>query len=269
MVKTKNIKLIYGDCVKVLSTMPAGCVDLIVTSPPYDNLRTYEGLCVWNEKTWKKVIESMASVVAIGGAVVWVVNDATIKGSETGSSFKQALYFKECGFLLHDTMIWNKGTAVYQHKNRYINCFEYMFIFSNKEKPKTANLIKDKKNKWAGKTVHGNERDRDGSLKVKSGNGRIFKEYGSRLNIWPMPPAQSNTERKRAGNHPAIFPERLAADHIKTWSKEGDIVMDPFMGSGTTGVACVELNRKFIGIEKVEKYFKVAKKRIEVAELLG
>ena len=265
------MKLIHGDCVDILKRAPSSSIDLVVTSPPYDNLRTYEGECVWDEGAWKRVIRGLANVVKTGGVVVWIVNDATVKGSETGTSFKQALYFKECGFLLHDTMIWKKETSAYQHKNRYISCFEYMFIFSNKERPKTANLIYDRKNKWAGTKMHGTGREEDGRMVKMSSiaKKRKVKEYGSRLNVWDMPSEKNSRIGKITGNHPAIFPERLAADHIKTWSKEGDIVMDPFMGSGTTGVAAVGLNRKFIGIEKVEKYFKAAKKRIEVAELLG
>jgi DNA modification methylase len=124
------IKLINDDCIQAMQQMEEGSVDLTVTSPPYDNLRTYEGSLEWNEGIWKQVLEQLYRVTKKGGVVVWVVGDATIKGSETGTSFKQALYAKECGFNLHDTMIWCKDNPVPTQSTRYQNAFEYMFIFS-------------------------------------------------------------------------------------------------------------------------------------------
>lgn len=204
----------------------------------------------------------MYRVTADGGIVVWIVNDATIKGSETGTSFKQALFFKECGFNLHDTMIWQKQTAPFQHKTRYIQVFEYMFVFS-KGTNITANLIKDRKNKYAGTFVHGTERQVDGSTKNMSATqkSKVVKDFGARFNIWSITPEKNNKS-----GHPAVFPLQLARDHIITWSNEGDTVLDCFMGSGTTGVACINTNRNFIGIELEEKYFEIAKKRIDVAK---
>ena len=229
-------------------------VDLTVTSPPYDNLRYYNG-AVWD---YKKVARELYRVTKDGGVVVWIVNDATINGSETGTSFKQALYFKEIGFNLHDTMIWQKCSA-YQHKNRYIPCFEYMFVFS-KGKPKTVNLIKDRKNKYANIKIHGTERMFDGKMKPlsKTQKSKTVKEYGSRFNIWDIPGERHNTS-----GHPAVFPLQLAADHITTWSNEGDLVLDPFVGSGTTAVAASQCHRNYVGFEICKEYFKIAFDRIE------
>ncbi|NCC88691.1 MAG: site-specific DNA-methyltransferase [Clostridia bacterium] len=234
-------------------------VDLTVTSPPYDNLRTYEGSLEWNETIWKQVIEKLYKITAQGGVVVWVVGDATIKGSETGTSFKQALYFKECGFNLHDTMIYIKNQLAFPDSNRYYNAFEYMFVFS-KGSPKTFNPIKDRKNVSAGRDVHGCERNKDGSLrKIRACAGNIIKEYGVRWNYWLM----YNQSRGANTKHPASFPEQLANDHIISWSNPNDVVFDPFMGSGTTGKMALLNNRNFIGIEKVEEYYKLSKERIK------
>ena len=265
--KDGMINLMQGDCLEVMREIPDGSVDLTVTSPPYDNLRTYNGNNEqWGEHVWRDVISGLHRVTAEGGVVVWVVGDATIKGSETGTSFKQALWAMECGFSLHDTMIWNKGgfSAVGSLKSRYAPVFEYMFIWS-KGKPKTFNPIKDRKNKHAGGTVHGTVRNQDGRTLPVSGKGKkIICQFGQRFNIWEISP-----QRQRGkGAHPAPFPLPLAEDHITSWSNESDTILDPFMGSGTTGVAAKNLGRSFVGIELDETYFNIAKERIDVAQTL-
>jgi len=254
-----NTTLIHGDCVEEMTKMQEGSVDLTVTSPPYDNLRTYEGSLQWNEGIWKQVLQELFRVTNNGGVVVWVVGDATIKGSETGTSFKQALYAMECGFNLHDTMIYKKKSC-YAHdprNKRYKSYFEYMFVFS-KGKPKTYNEIKDVPNKHAGKILKGTKgRDKDGNKrKLKE---VVIADYQARPNIWEI--ASSGRSK-----HPAIFPEKLAHDHIISWSNEGDTVFDPFLGSGTTGKIATQLNRNFIGIEKVEKYFHIANERLKTIQ---
>jgi DNA modification methylase len=251
-------KLFHGDCLEVMGLIQDGFIDLTVTSPPYDNLRTYNGNNdQWGEHVWKKALSELFRVTKKGGVVVWVVGDATIKGSETGTSFKQALWAMECGFNLHDTMIWNKGkfSAVGALKVRYAPVFEYMFVFS-KGSPKHFSPIKDRVNKTAGQRVSGNIRQKDGSMVPKSTIGKITAKYGQRFNIWEQCPQQG------INSHPAPFPEQLAYDHVISWSNEGDTVFDPFMGSGTTGEMAKALNRKFIGIEMDETYFNIAKERI-------
>jgi len=254
------VKLFNDDCLEIMALLPDNIIDLTVTSPPYDNLRTYNDSLEWGKRVWKPVIEHLYRITADGGVVVWIVGDATIKGSESGTSFKQALHAKECGFRLHDTMIWNKGnfTAVGALQTRYAPVFEYMFVFS-KGKPSVFNPIKDRVNKSFGDTYHNSVRQADGSMKDGHGKGvKKIKEYGQRHNIWLMPPENSNSKRC----HPAQFPEHIPRDHIITWSDEYDCVLDPFMGSGTTGVSCKNLNRQFIGIEKDKTYFDIAKERI-------
>ena len=255
------MELMLGDCLERMREIPDGTVDLTVTSPPYDNLRTYnDTLNDWTPEKWQAILRELFRVTKQGGVVVWVVADATIKGSETGTSFRQALYAMDCGFNLHDTMIWNKGsfTAVGSLRSRYAPVFEYMFVFS-KGRVATFNPIIDRENKVSGK-ISGKLRGADGSMKQMSTHGKARRSLGQRFSIWDIPPAGGNMT-----GHPAVFPENLAEDHIKSWSNYGDLILDPFMGSGTTGLACVNTGRNFIGIERDETYFEIARKRIEGA----
>ena len=253
-----NIVLWCGDCLELMKNIPDDSIDLTVTSPPYDNLRTYNGnISQWNFEKFQEIAKELYRVTANGGVVVWVVGDATVKGSETGTSFKQALWFKECGFNLHDTMIWVKdgGGAVGSNKC-YTQNFEYMFVFS-KGTPKTINLIYDKPNLSFGVDKSGvGRRKIDGTKKIEK--RKPAKEFSRRNNWWYIPP-------QKGKEHPAVFPEQLANDHIISWSNEGNTVFDPFMGSGTTGKMAVLNNRKFIGIELDNTYFEIAKERINKA----
>lgn len=251
------IDLMQGDCLERMKEIPDGSVDLTVTSPPYDNLRSYNGNNEqWGEHVWREVLADLYRVTAEGGVVVWVVGDATVKGSETGTSFKQALHAMDCGFRLHDTMIWNKGgfSAVGALQTRYAPVFEYMFVLS-KGRPKCFNPLKDRKNKHSGKRITRTKRLSDGTTKKYP--DYISSDLGQRFNVWEQQPVKSN----RSG-HPAVFPEKLAHDHIISWSNGGDTVLDPFMGSGTTGKMAKQTGRNFIGIELDEGYFKIAQERI-------
>jgi site-specific DNA-methyltransferase (adenine-specific) len=195
-----------------------------------------------------------------GGVVVWVVADETIKGSETGTSFKQALFFKECGFYLYDTMIWYKQmSGTVGSMKRYESAFEYMFVLS-KGMPKAANIIKDKPNKTSGKLLHGTIRNRDGTMQPRKNKNKATAEFGRRHNVWSIYP-----ERNNKTIHPAVYPVQLAQDHIVSWSNEGDTVLDCFMGSGTTGIAAANTKRKFVGIELDNKYYEIAEQRINNA----
>lgn len=192
--------------------------------------------------------------------VVWVVGDATIKGSETGTSFRQALYFKEIGFNLHDTMIYEKSGFSNPSSNRYHQVFEYVFVLIKGEL-KTFNPLKDRKN-YCDRRGGGARRQRDGSVYTGKGNQKL-KEYGMRFNIWHYSIGGGvSTGDKIAFNHPATFPEQLAQDHIISWSNEGDIVLDPMFGSGTTLKMAKKNNRHYIGFEINPEYCKIAKARL-------
>lgn len=252
------IDLHLGDCLEVMKTLSGNSIDLTVTSPPYDNLRNYNGYCF----DFEGIAKELYRVTKDGGVVVWVVGDATINGSETGTSFRQALYFKDIGFNLHDTMIYQKNNFANPSSNRYHQIFEFMFVLS-KGKPKTFNPIKDRKNVCAGESNWGTNkaRQKDGSFKERP--KKIVSEYGMRYNIWEFMTSKGfATKDNFVYSHPAIFPEKVANDHIFSWSNEGDTVLDCFLGSGTTGKVAKQLNRKFIGIEISQEYLDIAKRRI-------
>ena len=257
-----RMNLMKGDCLEMMKLIPGGSVDLTVTSPPYDNLRTYnDSLDDWGPPKWEAILFELFRLTKFGGVVVWVVGDAVLKGSETGTSFKQALYAASIGFNLHDTMIWQKTKIVPMDFkcNRYYQEFEYMFVFS-KGKPSTCNYIKID-SIHAGKKAVSINRAANGEMRldrVEKQKGRTVANTKTKGNIW----AYSN---KTIAGHPAPFPEDLALDHIISWSNPGDTVFDPLMGSGTAGVAAAYTGRKFIGIERDDKYFAIAQKRIEEA----
>jgi DNA modification methylase len=240
--------IITGDNVAVLQTFSDACIDLVVTSPPYDNLRTYGGHS-WD---FEGVARELTRVLKPGGVIVWVVADATVNGSETLTSMRQAIHFKDvCGLRVHDTMIYEKSGVAFPDSNRYLQNTEFMFVLS-KYKPKTVNLIRDRPNKYVG-TMGGNKR---GGLCTRA-------EYGIRWNVWRYANGRDNSSKDReAYKHPAIFPDALARDHILSWSNEGDVVLDPFAGSGTTCVAAKELNRNYIGIEINSEYVNICEKRL-------
>jgi site-specific DNA-methyltransferase (adenine-specific) len=250
-----------GDCLERMAELDDGLVDLTVTSPPYDNLRTYNGrLNDWTAEKWRAIIAELYRVTKQGGVVVWVVCDATVKGSETGTSFKQALHAMECGFNLHDTMVWKKaGTGAAGSKYAYWQAFEYMFVWS-KGRPTAVNRIS------TGKPIaSGGQRIRP-SGKVRNVFGRATEGRTSvRDNVWLYAVGGASGGDQTA--HPATFPEALANDHILSWSNAGDTVFDPFLGSGTTGKMAVLNGRAFIGIERDVTYFAIAEKRIAEAKL--
>lgn len=230
-----------------------GAVHLTVTSPPYDELRTYEGF----EWDFPSLASELWRITCDGGVVVWVVADSVVGGSETGSSFRQALHFMETGFSLHDTMIWSKPSlARPPRSNSYSDSFEYMFVLS-KGRPRTVNLLADRCNDTAGTlTSRGGTRRADGS---RAERNRIIRGrtplFSRRFNVWQVSQQQSDF-------HPAPFPLRLAADHVHSWSNPGDLVCDPFLGSGTTAIAAVSQGRRFIGIDISPAYVHKANERL-------
>jgi site-specific DNA-methyltransferase (adenine-specific) len=263
-----NVQLFKGDCLEVMDRLikDGVKVDLTVTSPPYDDVRDYNNTLVWNFDVFKNVANKLYKLTSDGGVVVWVIGDKTKNGSETGTSFKQALYFKEIGFNLWDTMIYMKKGGLKPNPSipRYAPDFEYMFVLS-KGKPKTFNEIRVPCS-TAGEKIGGSKKQRqvNGELKAITLTHQEVQQTKRKGNVWEYGVGNNKTTKDRyAFKHPAMFPEKLVEDHILSWSNEGDLVFDCFMGANTTGKMALLNNRKFIGIEKVEEYFEIAKKRIE------
>lgn len=254
-------KIYNIDCLEGLKQLPEESVDLVVTSPPYDNIRTYGNLDEWSSVKFERIARELYRVLKPGCCVVWVVGDATVNGGESGTSFRQALFFKEVGFTLHDTMIYEKNSSSFPARRdgkRYTQIFEYMFVFCKGEIRKDVKLIADKRNKWSGWTSWGSQTqyNADGKLK-KAKSIKPVPEYSVRTNIWKY-----NVGFNDKTSHPAVFPERLAEDHILTWSAEGDLVLDPFMGSGTTAKVAMLNNRRYLGFEINEEYWKESLERV-------
>jgi len=247
-----GITIYHGDCMQVLAEIEN--VHCTVTSPPYGSIREYGG---YFEFEWRETFALLWHCTLEGGVVVWNAADQVIDGSETGISFRQMLRGMECGFRLHDTMIYCKESVTYPDCNRYLPAFEYMFILS-KGAPLHFNGIKDRKNLHAGSTIHGPQRLADGRMEPKCRDGQIVPDFGLRLNWWILNPASTEP----SNGHPARMPSSMARGHVRTWTDPGETVLDPFMGSGTTLRAAKDLGRRAIGIEIEEKYCEIAAKRL-------
>lgn len=258
-----EVNKIYNcNCLDLMTQMPDGFIDLTVTSPPYDNLRVYNGY----EFDFEPIARELYRVTKKGGVVVWVVGDATVNGSETGTSFRQALYFKEVGFNLHDTMIYEKSNFSFPANNRYHQMFEYMFVLT-KDNLQTFNPLVDRRNAWPGQKPHGEMRTANGEWQRVSSSYKTQHEgtadFGLRYNIWRFLTGGGHSTTDDIREHAAIYPEALARDHILSWSNENDLVYDPFMGSGTTAKAAHQLKRRWIGSEISAEYCELANKRLE------
>ena len=263
-------KIWNEDNLLTVKRLPSDSIHLILTSPPYDSLRSYDKTCVdWSWENFIQLAPELYRILKPGGILVWVVGDATVNGGETGTSFKQALYFMDCKLKLHDTMIYEKNTSSFPAKSdskRYTQIFEYMFVFCKDKIRNDIKLIADKPNKYAGFQAWGKltHYTKDGKVE-REGNINPVPEFSLRNNIWKY---TTSCEKDKTG-HPAIFPEQLAIDHILSWTNEGDIVYDPFMGSGTTAKAAILTNRKYIGSEISPEYYNIILERLNVVERYG
>ena len=252
-------KIINDDCVKVLKNLEEDCVDFVLTSPPYDNLRNYTGY----NFDFENIAQQIYRVIKPGGVIVWVTNDATINGSETGTSFKQALYFKDLGLNIHDTMIFRKRNPIPQiYRKRYSNEFEFMFVFS-KGVVKTHNPIMipcQHAGLVLDNTTYKNY-SKNSQKRTKFANP--VKDTKIKNNVWEYVVGKKKEDQEAKG-HPAPFPCQLAEDHILSWTNKGDIVLDPMCGSGTTCKMAKKLGRSFIGIDMSKEYCKIAKLRTSI-----
>ncbi len=252
--------LFVADCIEFMESMPQACVDLVVTSPPYDNLRDYKGY----NFDFESIAKGLFKVVKDGGVVVWVIGDRINRGRSL-TSFRQGLYFQEIGFNMHDIMIYQKKNTPFMRSNAYTNCYEFMFVLS-KGKPKTFNPIKEK-------TVRNGFEMLVHNKKADGVNKKILKELKkdkTKTNIWKYAVGfGGTTSDKIAFNHPAVFPEKMAEDHILSWSEKGDLVFDPMCGSGTTCKMAMINSRNYLGVDISSTYINIARKRLEVMGVVG
>lgn len=260
--------IINGDSQTVLKTIPDNSIDVVITSPPYDDLRSYNGVgTTWNHNVFMNVANELKRVLKDGGVIVWNVYDKTENGSKSGTSLRQCLYFQEIGLNIHDYMMWVKTNPMpVINQSRYTPKMEFMFILS-KGKPKTFNPLK-RACKNAGKEYNSTAKDMDG----EGGRHELHYNVNKTMidyNVWEMAVAQNRNEieiekdgKIEKIKHPAVFPYELPYKHILSWSNEGDVILDPFVGSGTTAIAARDLNRHYIGIEKNAEYCEICKRRL-------
>ncbi len=245
--------LFTADCVDFMKSMPRGCVDLTITSPPYDSLRDYKGY----QFNFHEIANGLYRITAEGGIVVWIVGDR-INGGRSLTSFRQGLYFQKIGFSMHDTMIYQKKNTPFMRSNAYTNAFEFMFVLS-KGSPKTFNPLKEKTVRHGFEMVVYNK----GSDAVNRKNLKELKKEKTKTNIWSYAVGMGGTTSDRiAFQHPAVFPEKLAEDHILSWTNEGELVFDPMCGSGTSCKMALLNRREYIGVDISEDYIQLAKQRL-------
>lgn len=261
-------QIVCGDCAVLLKELPNHCIDLTITSPPYDQLRDYKGYSF----PFEPIAKELLRVTKKGGVLVWVVGDETINGGESGTSFRQALAFKEVGWILHDTMIYQKKGVTSPQATRYHQCFEYMFVLRKGGFVKTFHGIKDRRNTTAGSkiTTQRGKRKKDGIVRpyYKNDPNRVIEEWGLRYNVWILDAGPGmSTHDEMAFAHPAIFPEALAEDHIQTWTNVGDLVLDPMVGSGTTCKMAKANKRHWMGMDISEEYCALARRRVQGVQM--
>jgi site-specific DNA-methyltransferase (adenine-specific) len=254
-------QIIEGNCIEVMRQFDNEVIDLTVTSPPYDDLRNYKGYTF----PFEEITKELYRITKNGGIVVWVVADATIDASETGTSFKQALFFKEIGFNLHDTMIFRKKNPIPQiYRKRYNNEFEYMFVFS-KGVVKTHNpIMVDCMH--AGLELNGTTyKNYSKNEQVREKLAKPVKDKKIKGNIWEYVVGKKEEDQEAKG-HPAPFPCQLVRDHISSWTNVGDLVFDPMCGSGTTPRVACEMGRQYIGVDVSHEYCEIARQRVKLIE---
>lgn len=255
LIQIKPNEIYHCDCIDLMKSMDENYVDLTVTSPPYDDLRNYKGY----QFDFEGVAENLYRVTKKGGIVVWVVGDKINKGNRSLTSFKQAIFFQECGFNVHDIMIYKKKNTPFMRSNAYTNCYEFMFIFS-KGSPNTFNPLMERTVRQGFEMVVYNK----GADAINNKTLKELKPEKTKTNIWEYAVGlHGSTSDRESFKHPAVFPEKLAEDHIVSWSKEGDIIFDPMCGSGTTCKMAKKHNRIYIGCDISEEYVNIAKERVE------
>jgi len=265
-------KIFCGEAAEVMRSFPDESIDMVFTSPPYGTVRSYNGY----KFNFQEIAIELTRILKPGGVIAWNEADTIVNGSKTLTPSKHALYFsEECGLKVHDEMIYEKNSCSFPAKRnglRYSNVYEEVFILS-KGKPKSVNLICDKRNRCYGEKGFGmaSQRRKNGDL-VKY-ERKPTPKFSPRDNIWRVFTGKGYSSKdSNASKHPAISPDLLVLDHIRTWSNEGDIILDPMAGSGTTCVMAKALKRQYVGIEISDEYCQLINERLlypyDVEELI-
>ena len=252
------------DCIEGMRALPDACIPMTLTSPPYDSIRDYGGH-EWSPKVFRAVAEELYRVTTPGGVVVWVVQDQVLDGRESGTFSRQRLYFEEVGFGVYSTMIMVSNGFRLPQGRRYVNQYQYAVVLS-KGRPRSVTLLRDRPNSTAGESSKGKVRSRDGVLSLRRYSDRVVAEYGRRSNVWIYDVGWAkSTGDDYAFEHPAVMSEKMAEDHILSWSKPGDFVFDPFLGSGTTCKMALLNDRHYLGFEVHRPFYQVAVRRMQDA----
>lgn len=251
--------IICGDAVEVLKTLPDESVDLVVTSPPYDELRVYNGFSL----DLHAVGVELYRVMKDGGIVAMVIQDSTKDFGKSLTSFRTIVdWCDNIGFKLFETCIYHKnGTEGAWWKSRFRVDHEYMPIFLKGRKPQYFNKEPLKiPSKHGGKVMSGSgNRKTDGTTTAVV--RREINPMKCRGTVWDYLMAGDKNPLKR--RHPAVFPDKIPFDFIKCFCPEGGVVLDPFVGSGSTAVMAKVLERKYIGIDISREYCDLAEERLE------
>jgi len=264
-------KIIHGDCLATLKALPDTCVDLIFTSPPYaDNRKkTYKGVPTNRYVEWFLPISSeLNRVLKPEGSFVLNIKERASDGERQTYVLELILAMKKQDWLWTEEYIWHKKNC-YPGKwpNRFRDAWERCLHFTKQKKFKMfQDAVKVPMGRWAEKRLarlSDTDKIRDES-RVYSGFGKNVSHWLGKKYVHPTNVLHLSTECSNRG-HSASFPLSLPMWFIKLFTEEGDLVLDPFIGAGTTAVACIQLNRHYLGIEMMEKYYNLAIEAIEKA----
>jgi DNA modification methylase len=261
-------KIIHGDCLDVLGNLPDNCIDLIVTSPPYADSRKklYHGVSPDEYVRWLAPrVEEFFRILKPTGTLILNIKEKVVDGERHTYVIDLILKMREQGWLWTEEFIWHKKNSFPgKWPNRFRDAWERCLQFNKRKKFKMyQNTVKVPIGEWANyrlKNLSDNDNIRIDS-NSKSGFGRRVANWAGKRKVYPTNVLHIATECANR-SHSATFPIGLPTWFIKLFTKKGDIVLDPFVGSGTTAVICKKLGRKYIGIDIKKQFCKLAKKNI-------
>lgn len=257
-------RIIQGDCLNVIKAFPNDCIDLIVTSPPYaDNRKkSYQGVPIRQYVEWfLPISDQLKRILKPEGSFVLNIKERAVNSERQTYVLELILGMKKQGWLWIEEYIWHKKNC-YPGKwpNRFRDAWERCLHFAKQKRFQMfQQAVMVPMGSWAQKRLEklsDTDRIRDESHSL-SGFGKNVSHWLGKKYVYPTNVLHLATECSNR-NHSAAFPISLPAWFIKLFTEEGDVVLDPFIGSGTTALACIELNRHYVGIELMGNYYKLA-----------